>query len=70
MFFSRVLLMSNLYPDKYTYVLNRIILCCGFAIIVISMFWEVIMMSKENKKLINDFNTQKTRDLRLKHEEE
>ena len=71
MFFSRVLLMSNLYPDKYTmYVLNRIILCCGFAIIVISMFWEVIMMTKENKKLINDFNTQKLEILRLKHEEE
>ncbi len=71
MFLSRILLVSALYPSKHImYLLNRVVLSIGFAIIVISMFWEIVMRTKENRKLVNQYNTQKMEMEKLKQEEE
>lgn len=71
MFLSRILLTSSLYPSKsIMYILNRVILAIGFAIIVISMFWEIIIRTKENRKLVNQYNTQKMEMEKLRQEEE
>lgn len=71
MFFSRILLVVDLYPNRHTmYLINRVTLSIGFAIIIISMFWEIIMRNKENRILVTEFNTQKIEIDRLKQEEE
>ena len=71
MFLSRMLLVVDLYPNRYSmYFLNRVILSIGFSIIIIGMFWEIIMRNKENRLLVTEFNTQKIEIDRLKQEEE
>ncbi|MDO5517330.1 MAG: HAMP domain-containing sensor histidine kinase [Clostridium sp.] len=71
MFLSRVLLIQELYPTKHTmYLLNRVVLGWGFAIIVISMFTEILIKAKENKQLTDEVITQKIQMNNLKHEEE
>lgn len=71
MFLSRILLVSDLYPNKYTmYLLNRFVLAAGFIIIIISMFLEIIVKTKENRMLISKSNTQQMEIDRLKQEDE
>ena len=71
MFLARILISSDLYSDKsYMYILNRILLAVGFSIIVISMFWEIISKTKENRKLIKQCSSQQLEMDKLKQEDE
>ena len=71
MFLSRILLISSLYPNMQTmYLLNRVLLSMGFIIIIISMFSEIIVKTKENRMLVNKSNTQQMEIDRLKQEDE
>ena len=71
MFLSRILLIQELYPTKQImYLLNRVALSWGFAIIVISMFTEIFIRAKENKMLTDEVVSQKNEMNHLKQEEE
>lgn len=71
MFLSRILLVADLYTDKYImYLLNRIVLAIGFVIIIISMFWEIIMRTKENRSLSKQCDFQKLEMNKLRQEDE
>lgn len=71
MFLSRILLIQELYPTKQImYLLNRVALSWGFAIIVISMFTEIFIRAKENKMLTDEMVSQKNEMNHLKQEEE
>lgn len=71
MFLSRVLLIQELYPTRHTmYLLNRVVLGWGFAIIIISMFSEILIKAKENSKLTDKVFTQKKEMNDLMQEEE
>lgn len=67
MFLGRILLTLDLYLNKHImYLLNRVVLATGFITIIISMFLEIIAKTKENRMLINKFNTQLMEINRLK----
>ncbi|NFG22964.1 HAMP domain-containing histidine kinase [Clostridium botulinum] len=71
MFLSRILLVKSLYKDEsMMYALNRCLLALGFLIIIISLFWEIITKSKENKELSYEVVNQKNEMYKLKEEEE
>lgn len=71
MFLSRILLNADLYKniDKM-YILNRIVLSLGFLGIIVTLFLEIIIQSKENEKLNSKVVTQKNVVDKLKAEEE
>lgn len=71
MFLSRILLVKNLYVNQLNmYKLNRVLLGCSFAVIVISIFSEIIFKTKENKVLVDKIVMQKIEMHKLKQEEE
>lgn len=71
MFLSRILLVKNLYNDvNIMYSLNRCLLALGFLIIIISLFIEIIIKSKENKELSYEVVNQKNEMHKLIEEEE
>lgn len=70
-FLSRILLIKGLYTNEsMMYTLNRVLLGCGFAIIVISMFTEILLKSKENEKLTEKVIMQRIEMHNIKKEEE
>lgn len=71
MFLSRLLLVDNLYKDiSAMYIFNRLLLAVGFLIIIVGLFFEIIVKSKQNRELTCEVSIQKDEMDKLKEEEE
>ena len=71
MFLSRIIFVKDYYPNmEIMYKINRMVIALGFSLVIISMFWEIIYRTKENRKLVKKYNEQKSEMDKLKAEDE